>query len=121
MPYLDMPQFALDDHFLCDRIKEIIKERDIQRVVETGINGGKSTYVFSKLSKWVVGIDIDPVCISAAHKYLTDRKVGNYSLRLGNSPVFLKWYTPKIDVDRTLFFLDAHWGTAPWPLPEEIN
>jgi SAM-dependent methyltransferase len=121
MPYIDMPQFALDDHFLVAQIIQVMNERNLCEVVETGINGGKSTTVFCSIALWVTGVDIDPICIDITERRLLAHKATNYDLRLGNSPDRLRWLVKKgLNANRTLFFLDAHWGDTSWPLPEEI-
>lgn len=115
---------ALDDVFFLERLKQVIAERNIQYVVETGLAGGYSTLKFCQLGLHVIGIDIDPAAIEATDKTLIDAGIStDYELHLGNSgEILTKLNLPP--AEQTLFFLDAHnggGGVGYWPLPDEIN
>lgn len=120
MPYNPNGKFALDDIFLRDRLREVIAERGIEIVVETGLNEGLSTVGFCRMVNYVIGVDIDPMCVSAARANLWDAGLTNWDLRTGNSPDVLRQLFTFLSGDRMLLFLDAHWGEY-WPLPDEIR
>ena len=111
---------ALEDRFLARKLKEIIKELRISAVVETGVNEGKSTRDFAKMAETVIGIDNDRKCIESAESLLRIQGSSNYELLLGNSPDVLRTLVSRIDRERTMFFLDAHWESY-WPLNDEIR
>jgi SAM-dependent methyltransferase len=121
MPYNPHPNYAMDDHFLRDRLREIVKAHMIDTIVETGLNDGQSTEVLAGMAPRVIGIDIDPLCVSATRNRLLAAGVEelHFELHVGDSPVVLREIMPRLPVN-TLFFLDAHWQD-PWPLPEEIG
>ena len=71
---------ALDDDFLLERIRQVVQERSIETIVETGIAEGNSALKFCSLAPKYVGIDIDPLRIEQTRQNLTAggavRKVG---------------------------------------------
>lgn len=114
--------YALDDPYFVSRLKRLIYKYPIDYIVETGVNEGKSTFQLSYMAPFVLGIDIDPVCVAVTDDRLTDYEAYNYELIIGSSPDILKQVVPELP-DTTLFFLDAHWGehvTHHWVLPDEI-
>lgn len=117
------PNHALDDVFLLERLKQVIAERNIQYVVETGLAAGYSTLKFCQMGLHVIGIDIDPAAIEATLATLEQSGVTNFQLHTSNSAELLPFIIPP-QPDKTLFFLDAHnggGGVGYWPLPDEIN
>jgi predicted O-methyltransferase YrrM len=100
-----LPPHALDDRFFFDRIKQIVSERNIQCVVETGIAEGYSSLKFSQIVSQYVGIDIDAARVEHVEKLLEN--TGSRVL-CGDSPTVLRSIMPTLDVDHTLFFFDAH-------------
>lgn len=112
--------YALDDTFLKEKFEEIIKKYNINTVIETGINNGDSTIQFSKMVERVIGIDVMQSCIDTTYKKLENNSIQNVELYLGSSPEVLNKIIPSIDVDKTIFFLDAHWYDY-WPIIDEIN
>lgn len=119
MTLLAGPNYALDDHFLRERLAAVIAEYYIDTVVETGLNDGQSTLAFSRMAPYVIGIDIDPACVDCTRDRLVAAGRDNYRLIVGNSPDILRAIMPRLPVN-TLFFLDAHWDD-PTPLLEEIK
>lgn len=119
MPISRDGKYALDDVFLKGRLAQIIKERGIKEVVETGLNEGNSTVEFCRIAPHVTGIDIDPICTESALSKLEVAGLGNCIIITGDSRDVLAEIVPMLP-DETLFFLDAHWG-EPWPLPGEIR
>jgi hypothetical protein len=118
-----MIRYALDDHFLHDRLKAVVSEQNIEVVVETGIADGNSSREFCKMVPRYIGIDIDPSRIIQVNGVLTQSAANKWELLQGNSPDVLRQIMPILPAAQTLFFLDAHnHPAAPvWPLPEEIR
>lgn len=121
--------YALDDHFLRDRMAQVIVEQNIQVVVETGIANGDSSLEFCRMAPRYVGIDIDPDRISVATQTLQQGGVNNWDLICGDSAASLRDLVllGKLPPE-TLYFLDAHnfhrdptWPKPTWPMPEEIR
>jgi predicted O-methyltransferase YrrM len=118
-------RYALDDHFLRDRIREVIAERGISVVVETGIAFGGSALEFCRMAPLYIGIDADPARILQTRATLDQGGIDKtmHELFQGNSPDMLRLAMPDLPVDKTLFFLDAHnWpDDSYWPLPDEVR
>lgn len=112
------PHFAMDDAFFAERLREIVFEKKITCLVETGTNQGKSTAAFAACVERVIGIDIDPECITVATLNCREAARENVRFIQGSSPVILDAILPGLP-DETLYFLDAHWGEY-WPLRDEI-
>lgn len=112
-------RFALDDPALVEQLRSLIAERRIECIVETGIFLGQSTVGFAQLASRVYGIDADPGCLAKAAARLAEAGIDNAVLLRGNSPAVLADLVELIPCERTLFFLDAHWGPY-WPLRDEI-
>ncbi len=115
----DMPVCALLDGKMRERCAAIIAERGITTVVETGIDKGGSTMLFSEMAARVIGIDNDASKIWIVRQALEDRHIMNVSLIHMNSPDALRLVTSEIDAAKTLFLLDAHWQDY-WPLRDEV-
>lgn len=118
----NMPICALLDGKMRTRLKEIIDSRGITTVVETGIDKGGSTMLFSEMAQHVIGIDNDPNKVSLVEQSLRERGITNVSILTMNSPDALKSLVDRntINASETLFLLDAHWQ-AYWPLKDEIR
>ena len=108
---------ALEDKFLNEEIDKLVKNHNIETIVETGIYKGWSTSIFAKKVKKVIGIDISDSLINEAKKYNAENK--NVDFYLGSSPEVLNSVLKKND-NSILFFLDAHWGEY-WPLLDELK
>lgn len=115
---MNVEPHALQDTIMLARLREIIRERNISVVVETGIDKGWSTVTFSLLVELVIGIDIDLGAIGASYCNLNNAERDSALLILDNSPNALRKLRPLLPL-QTLYFLDAHWG-AYWPLLDEI-
>jgi len=111
--------YQIDAYFM-QRIKEIIEEYNIETIVETGVDRGSSTVFFAKNVKNVIGIEILQQSIDFATNRLKNEGFDNCQLIRGNSPIVLLDIMHKLNVEKTLFFLDAHWGSY-WPLLDEID
>jgi predicted O-methyltransferase YrrM len=117
----NMPICALLDGRLRARLAEIIAERGITTVVETGIDRGGSTMLFSEMVLRVIGIDNDPAKVAIVMASLNERGIHNVSILQGNSPTVLcELVDGRLDASAALFLLDAHWQTY-WPLKDEIR
>ena len=117
----EMPMCALLDGQMRKRLREIIAERGITTVVETGIDKGGSTMLFSQMVGRVIGIDNDPKKIAIVAASLTSRVIENVTLMQMNSPDALRQLVAEgLDASRTLFLLDAHWQDY-WPLRDEVK
>ena len=117
-------RYALDDHFLRDRIAAIVNDNHIEIVVETGIAAGRSAVEFCKIAPRYIGVDIDPQCIDETAKLLAASGLKNWQLNQGDSAEVLPMLLDYLPADRTLFFLDAHGYPdphAPWPCRDEIR
>lgn len=120
MTLLPGPNYALDDVFLCDKLKKVIDDLGIELVVETGLNDGQSTLAFARMAPRVIGIDIDPSCVACTQGRLIVAEMKNFEILTGNSPDVLRSIMGRIPSEKTMFFLDAHWDD-PTPLLEEIR
>jgi predicted O-methyltransferase YrrM len=121
MPLLNTyGKYALDDTFLKQKFVDIIKEYDINTIVETGVHEGRSTLEFSHLVENVIGIDILEESISIAKNRIDNSNRTNVKLYVGNSPQVLSSIVDSIDAEHTIFFLDAHWESY-WPINDEIK
>jgi len=116
---MTVPICALLDGKMCQRLTEIIAERGITTVVETGIDRGGSTMLFSTMVPHVIGIDNDPGKIGIVKAALVERGITNVFLIHMDSPTALQ-ARAELDASHTLFLLDAHWQ-AYWPLKDEIR
>ena len=119
MTYLPGPNYSLNDHFFHDRLKEYIQEKNVNTVIETGLNDGQSTLAFTKIAPYVIGIDIDPNCINATRQRLDAAGATNYNLIQGDSAEVLQRIRPTLQ-KQLLIFLDAHWECVS-PLPRELT
>lgn len=116
-----MPMCALLDGQMRKRLREIIALHGITTVVETGIDKGGSTLLFSQMVPKVIGVDNDPKKIAIVTEALKQYGVENVTLMQMNSPAALRQIVEDgLDVAHTLFLLDAHWQDY-WPLKDEIR
>lgn len=116
---IELPPHSLQDTVLRHRIAEIVKERGIKVIVETGLDKGLSTIVFSRIAETVVGIDNHVQAVVDARVNLNKAGVSNATTVLSSSPDALKALGPLLP-DETLYFLDAHWQQY-WPILDEIR
>jgi predicted O-methyltransferase YrrM len=116
--------YALDDRFLRARIADIVAERGIEVIVETGIAAGRSALEFCKIAPRYVGVEINPACLEQTRELLTaNNPPADWWLFQGDSATALRDIMPSLPAARTLFFLDAHNfpdSNAYWPCRDEI-
>lgn len=111
------------DTFAREKINQIIIDKDIQTVIETGTYLGSTTRVFSEWVNEVHTIESSPISFAKAKETLNN--YNNIWMYLGSSPEVLDDILPKIKYrDRIkgvslLCFLDAHWGQY-LPLLDEL-
>lgn len=118
---IPIPICALLDTKLKDRLAAIIQERDLTTVVETGIDKGGSTRLFSAMVTQVIAVDNIQDRVEVLSSVLAACGITNVRLVVQNSPDALRTLVAEgLDASRTLFFLDAHWQ-AYWPLKDEIR
>jgi len=117
----NIPICALLDGQMRARCAEVIASRGITTVVETGIDRGGSTMLFSQMAERVIGIDNDPGKVQTVRAALRARDIKNATILQSNSPDALHVLVEQgLDASSTLFLLDAHWQ-AYWPLKDEIK
>ena len=128
----DLPKqkdYALSDDFVVKKIYEIIKEYKITKVVEAGIYKGRSTVELSYLVDEVIGIEIYQKWVDETERRMKENFRTNYKIYKGNSPDILIKIIPELDLNHTIFFLDAHMSAsgdgsdenAYWPILDEIK
>lgn len=116
------PNYALNDEFFRSRVEQVIAERGISVVVETGIDEGLSAVKFCGMVPHYVGIDIDRVCIEKTVRVLRESGANNFELICGDSPKVLSGELMSSLPDTTLFFIDAHcYQDTPCPVADEIR
>ncbi len=110
---------ALDDLVMRERLRQIIAERNIKVVVETGIHKGWSTIEFARMCETVIGIDNNVTYIGEAYTNIANAGATNVTLCAGDSPRVLHSLRHLLP-NETLFLFDAHWQSV-WPLLDEIK
>jgi predicted O-methyltransferase YrrM len=108
------------DLVFAERVKEIIDEYNITTWVETGVDVGSTAMTMTKLVKNWIGIEVREESCKLVTKRFADNNITNVEIIQGNSPIVLLDKMHKLDVEHTIFFLDAHWG-AYWPILDEID
>jgi len=124
IPVSEMPVCALLDGKMREKLRQVIAERGITTVVETGIDRGGSTMLFTDMVPYVVGVDNDIEKINIVKRALDERGISTQRATLMHmdSPTALRLLVASgdIDAEHTLFLLDAHWQ-AYWPLRDEVR
>ena len=93
------------------------KAYQIDTAVETGTFMGNTTVFLSNLFDDVYTIEIVEKTYNETASNLKD--FSNVQCFLGSSDVVLVNLLPKLEGQRTLFYLDAHWEDH-WPLRQEL-
>lgn len=106
--------------YFIEKILEIKEKYNIDTIVETGIFEGDSALFFSQIVPNYHGIEIVPDYLEKTKNLLEEHNIQNFNLHHGNSPIVLLNLMHKIDAEKTIFFLDAHWQRY-WPLKDEID
>lgn len=114
--YNDFPM----DVYFAERIKEFVKDYGMLNFVETGVDKASTAIIAAKICEKYIGIEIKTDSCNLARKRFIENNITNAEIIQGNSPAVLLGLMHKIDVSKTIFFLDAHWG-AYWPLLDEID
>jgi hypothetical protein len=108
---------AFSDKYLFSKIKEIIKQNKIEKLIETGTWKGYNCDIASKLFHEVHSYEVNYDYYSEALKINKNNK--NVKLFLGNSADLFKQNLLPSDYN-TMFFLDAHWYDY-CPLLDELQ
>lgn len=112
-----MDKGAIEDKFVYAEIAKLIKEYNINTIVETGTYKGWSAKKLAEFGLPVFTIEISKENFDAGDPFLKDSK--NVYRYLGSSPTVMDEILDERDLKNTLFFLDAHWGDY-WPIHDEI-
>jgi len=108
-----------------DILLEIVRDRNIETIIETGTGDGKSTRVMAKVFKKVHTVELSFRLFLIA-KLLN--KKGGIKYNHGDSVKFLEKILPNI-LEPVVFYLDAHWcknyfgmaAKSNFPLWEELK
>ena len=114
--YNDFPM----DVYFAERIKEFVKDYGMLNFVETGVDKASTAIIAAKICEKYIGIEIKTDSCNLARKRFIENNITNAEIIQGNSPAVLLGLMHKIDVSKTIFFLDAHWDSY-WPLLDEIE
>jgi len=112
-----MDKGAIEDKYVYAEIAKLIKEYNINTIVETGTYRGWSAKKLAEFGLPVFTIEIDKENFEMGGLFLKDTK--NVFRYLGSSPDVMDEILEERDLKNTLFFLDAHWGEY-WPIHDEI-
>lgn len=116
--------YALEDRFFRWRIEQLVAERGITTIIETGLDKGFSAVILAGMVENYIGIDIDRAAFEATEQRLVAAgRFHKTHLVLGDSAQYLPIITKTIaDAARTIFFLDAHcFGDTDCPILDEIR
>lgn len=114
--YNDFPM----DLYFAERVKEFVRDYGMVNFVETGVDKASTAITAAKICEKYIGIEIKADSCDLARRRFAENNINNAQIIQGNSPVVLLSLMHQIDVSKTIFFLDAHWGTY-WPLLDEID
>jgi hypothetical protein len=123
------------DPIATKKFTELAEKHKWQAIVETGTYHADSTLVFSYYAPKVFTVEIEPENYKIALSTINSKgfQVQNYTekncvflkegkfiyISLANSPEWMKEIMPILP-ERTLFYLDAHWGEY-WPIIDELK
>ncbi len=110
---------SLQDTVMQQRFRQIVADREVNVIVETGLDKGLSTVTLSKMVNLAIGIDNNLNAVAQAHNSLGMAGVTNAMLIADNSPDALRKLSKLLSGYSVLYFLDAHWQSY-WPLLDEI-
>jgi hypothetical protein len=117
----DMPGAPFNqDSVVSDTVVKLIKDLEIDCIIETGTFKGTTTAFLSKTfpNIDIYTIEVDSKNIVEANENLKSHT--NISLMYGSSEVVLERLLPNLKEKRILFYLDAHWEEY-WPLLDEFE
>jgi predicted O-methyltransferase YrrM len=109
---------AFEDKYLEEELYKLIKEYNIDTIIETGTYKGWSTSILAKTGKKVITIEVNPELHSLAKDFNYEHS--NIDFYLGSSQEIIDKIIPKKTSDKIIFFLDAHWGEY-WPVLDELR
>lgn len=96
------------DTFITQEFLKLKEQFSITCAVESGTFEGETTYWLSKNFDKVLTVEINPIYQETAKKNCEDSK--NINFLLGDSSKLFKDIVESLKNERTIFFLDAHWG-----------
>jgi|SRR5882672_457910 len=114
MPFQDHPFNG--DRFIAAEFLILKHQFELTTAVETGTCLGSTTLFLSNNFEKVYTVDIDESYLSIARQKFISYK--NIEVFKGDSATILTYQLNKLS-NRTIYFLDAHWGSR-CPLLEEL-
>jgi hypothetical protein len=106
------------DTFITQEFLKLKEQFSITCAVETGTNLGETTYWLAENFNNVFTMEINENYLELSKKNCIDMK--NINFLLGDSSLLIKDVIDIIKNERTIFFLDAHWGDY-CPTPAELT
>ncbi len=97
-----------DDTFIPEEFLKLKSKFSIKNAVETGTCEGETTNWLSKNFDNVFTIEINTNFLMTAKNKCIDSK--NINFLCGDSSIIIKDVIELVKNERTIFFLDAHWG-----------
>ena len=109
-----------NDSVVSDTVVTLVKDLDIDCIIETGTFLGTTTAFLSETfpNKDIYTIEVMPKTYEKAKENL--QPYTNIKMFLGSSDEVLEDLLPKLKGKRILFYLDAHWEKY-WPLLDEFE
>src|SRR5687767_13182602 len=106
------------DSIILEQVKNLIREFNIDQIIETGTYHGDTTKELAKLVPLVHTIEVNPAYQNTAQSNC--KGVENIYWYLGSSPDVLDKQLLPGNSKNLLIFLDAHWGSYN-PLLDELK
>lgn len=100
-----------EDSYMGSKFLEIKEKFNLDTVIETGTYHGVTTRWFANNFKNVYTVECNESYFEEAKKNIGSCL--NVKSYLQDSPLFLSQILNKIDSEKTIVFLDAHWYTNP--------
>lgn len=108
------------DTVVADTVVQLVKDLNIDCIVETGTHIGKTTAFlaeeFPSLSVYTVEVKFETFLMAERNL----KRIGNVKQFCGSSEKILEQLLPTLSGKRILFYLDAHWEDY-WPLLDELK
>jgi len=114
-----MTQGALEDNFVYQEFKNLIKKFNIKKIIETGTYYGWSTMKLAEFGIDVTTIEYSEKNYNIAVSNFNKTNFTNIQAIFGSSPDILDKILTNDDND-TILFLDAHWYEY-WPIHDELR
>jgi cephalosporin hydroxylase len=111
MPMLNSNGAFNQDIHLANKFTELVKEKNLDTVIETGTYHGVTTEWFANNFSKVYTVECNETYYNEALSRIS--RYQNVNHYLMDSPIFLEKILTYIDENKTIIFLDAHWYTNP--------